>query len=260
MANSRSPHPLGRDPFQPPTLTPGPLGHNDAASPDTPISFVGDTPGPLGIKDYADPLRRTNREKFRENKKRPQIMKISDLGVRFIWDEEYAPGISERLHWPRGSSGVTLGAGYDMKTRSKVQIANDLVSIGISKGTSEEVAEGAGLYGISADSFVNEHRKIVTLTEEQAIALLKMILPSYEAIVRRCVVVPLFQHEYDALVSFAYNPGGRFRKVAEYVNRGQSEEAIRHISEATTSGGKVLRGLVARRKREVDLYVKGKYK
>lgn len=55
MATFRCPFPLGRDPFQRPTRTPGPLGHNDAASPDTPMSFVGDTPGPLGINDLADP-------------------------------------------------------------------------------------------------------------------------------------------------------------------------------------------------------------
>lgn len=55
MATSRSPHPLRRDPFQRPTLTPGPLGRNDAASPDTQRTLVGDTPGPLGIKDHATP-------------------------------------------------------------------------------------------------------------------------------------------------------------------------------------------------------------
>ncbi|QWV97210.1 glycoside hydrolase family 104 protein [Geomonas nitrogeniifigens] len=54
MAGSRQFH-SHRDPFQRPSLTPGPLGHNDAASPDTPRSFVGDTPGPLGVNDHAEP-------------------------------------------------------------------------------------------------------------------------------------------------------------------------------------------------------------
>lgn len=36
--------------------TPGPLGTNmDAADPSTPLWFRGDTPGPLGVNDYADP-------------------------------------------------------------------------------------------------------------------------------------------------------------------------------------------------------------
>lgn len=52
---STKPNPLGSDPFLASPNTPGPLGHNDAADPQTPEWFVGDTPGPLGIGDYADP-------------------------------------------------------------------------------------------------------------------------------------------------------------------------------------------------------------
>ncbi|MBU5611684.1 hypothetical protein [Geomonas azotofigens] len=52
MAGSRQLH-LRRDPFQRPTLTPGPLGHNDASSPNTPKGLIGDTPGPLGVNDGA---------------------------------------------------------------------------------------------------------------------------------------------------------------------------------------------------------------
>lgn len=55
MANSRSQYPLGVNPFERAILTPRPLGHNDAASPDS-TSLLGDTPGPLGINDHADPL------------------------------------------------------------------------------------------------------------------------------------------------------------------------------------------------------------
>lgn len=44
-----------RDPFQPQPLTPGPLGYNDSASPDSPEEYLGETPGPLGMNDYADP-------------------------------------------------------------------------------------------------------------------------------------------------------------------------------------------------------------
>ena len=50
MANSRLPI-LGLDPFELAARTPGPLGHNDAASPDSPNWLRGDTPGPLGTND-----------------------------------------------------------------------------------------------------------------------------------------------------------------------------------------------------------------
>lgn len=52
---SRIHWPLGYDPFSPSALTPGSLGHNDAADPDKPKSLLGDTPGPLGIFDHGDP-------------------------------------------------------------------------------------------------------------------------------------------------------------------------------------------------------------
>lgn len=57
MANSRQPQ-FYRDPFQPPSLTPGPLGHNDAASPNAPKTLRIDTPGPLGINDHGCPSAR----------------------------------------------------------------------------------------------------------------------------------------------------------------------------------------------------------
>lgn len=53
---------LGTNPSIASPVTPGSLGHNDAASPDTPDWFVGNTPGSLGINDSADP---TNGTRFR---------------------------------------------------------------------------------------------------------------------------------------------------------------------------------------------------
>jgi hypothetical protein len=55
MAGSRTSCPLGRDPFGPSPLTPGPLGRNDAASPGVLLDFLGNTPGPLGYNDHASP-------------------------------------------------------------------------------------------------------------------------------------------------------------------------------------------------------------
>jgi hypothetical protein len=46
----------GKDPRIPSATTGGPTGTNkDAADPDTPVWFVGDTCGPLGCNDHADP-------------------------------------------------------------------------------------------------------------------------------------------------------------------------------------------------------------
>ncbi|MDD2734870.1 MAG: M15 family metallopeptidase [Desulfuromonadaceae bacterium] len=53
MACSCSKKPYGYNPFEVATRTPGPLGCNDAGSPDTPFWFLGDTPGALGFNDHA---------------------------------------------------------------------------------------------------------------------------------------------------------------------------------------------------------------
>jgi len=266
MANSLSQYPLGVNPFERAILTPGPLGHNDAASPDS-TSLLGDTPGPLGINDHADPLvaakaKEDSRKMVASSLKagmRPSLMSISQDGLDFIWAEEYREGISERLHWPRGASGVTLGAGYDMKARSKDAVTADLIMIGINADDAKKAAEGAGLGGKDADSFVRNNRKLIVIDNGQATKLLKLIITGYEAMVRRGVKVPLLQHEFDALVSFAYNPGGRFGTVIKLINEGLITEAMEKVKAANTSGGHVLAGLVTRRRHEVNLYLKGVY-
>lgn len=267
MANSRQFH-FHPGPFKWPSRTPGPLGHNDAATPNTTKALAGDTPGPLGINDHGTPASRF-RDKGEPELNRspgtryaPRTMSISQAGLRFIWKEEYVKGISERLHWPRGASGVTLGAGYDMKCRSSNSIKKDLMSVGISEEQAKKVAKAAGLCGEAAKKFISEKENLdlIQLDESMALSLLKLTVKDYEGIVKTLVKVPLRQNEYDALVSFAYNPGGRFRSVANLINNGKVLDAVIKISGATTSGGKVLMGLVYRRSHEIDLYLNGNYR
>lgn len=68
-----------RDPFKPQPLTPGPLGYNDSASPDSKEEYRGETPGPLGMNDYADP----NVNKGIYKRKRP-------VSVGADWDSKAA--------------------------------------------------------------------------------------------------------------------------------------------------------------------------
>lgn len=55
MAGSSDSDPLGRDGNDVSPRTPGALGSNDAASPDSPVALTGDTPGALGRNDWGDP-------------------------------------------------------------------------------------------------------------------------------------------------------------------------------------------------------------
>jgi lysozyme len=66
------------------------------------------------------------------------------------------------------------------------------------------------------------------------------------------------QGAFDALVSFAYNAGlGNLQRsqIRIKANRGEWEAAADHLMDWTKGGGKVLPGLVKRRKAERELFL-----
>lgn len=104
-------------------------------------------------------------------------------------------------------------------------------------------------YGHTGD--VKEGQKI---TEKKAISLLKSDLEKFEKKVAKYDWKYHFnQNEFDALVSFAYNIGNvdGVTKNGKR-SRGQVADAILLYNKA---GGKVLNGLVKRRKAEHTLFV-----
>jgi hypothetical protein len=193
------------------------------------------------------------------DKKDVASMTTSDAGLLFIFHHEALKGVTEHLHWPGGSSGVTLGAGYDMKERSASQIANDLKSIGVASDSAEKASAGAGLKHAEADDFADDNHDLLSLTQEQQVKLLKQIVPHYEAIVKRNIRVKLSQNEFDALVSFSYNPGGHVTSITHAINNNKVDDAVRNWSARVTTGHKKSQGLVNRRRDEVNLYVRGVY-
>jgi hypothetical protein len=184
---------------------------------------------------------------------------ISQAGLGFIYCHEAQSGVSNHLYWPGSASGVTLGAGYDMKERTKNQISADMVRIGISKATADKIASGAELSGSKAEDFADDNYNLVNLTNVQETALLALIIPQYEAIVRRNVRVHLTQYEFDALVSFVFNPGGSFLPVASDINQGKISAAMSIIKSRNLTGRTSSKGLLQRRIDEIQLFLHGAY-
>ena len=92
------------------------------------------------------------------------------------------------------------------------------------------------------------------LSEEQVRKLLAQDLKGFETVVNEDVVVRLAQHQFDALVSFAFNVGKRaFRKstLLRKLNQGQYSEVPEQLRRWTRAGGKELRGLINRRENEI---------
>ncbi len=74
--------------------------------------------------------------------------------------------------------------------------------------------------------------------------------------IRKCIAVPLYQHEFDAYVSLSYNIGpGAFCQstLVKKLNAGDYAGACEEIKRWNRAGGKVLPGLTKRREQEYRL-------
>jgi lysozyme len=92
-----------------------------------------------------------------------------------------------------------------------------------------------------------------TITPPKALVRALSDVQKFEGALKQCVKVPLHQYEYDAYVSFAYNIGsGAFcsSTLVKVLNEGRYADACAQISRWDKQAGKVLTGLVNRRKHE----------
>ena len=100
------------------------------------------------------------------------------------------------------------------------------------------------------------------ITASEAEKLLKYDLKTAEDEINRHIL-PLKQHQFDSLVSFVFNVGiGAFRtstllkRIKIDVNH---PDIPNQLNRWIYGGGKVLSGLVKRRRQEADIYTKGYY-
>jgi hypothetical protein len=71
--------------------------------------------------------------------------------------QESGPYYSRKLHVPTENSGLTIGRGYDLKTKNSDQIFSDLVKAGVSEKDSKVLSKASALFGESARIFVKNH-------------------------------------------------------------------------------------------------------
>ncbi len=95
-----------------------------------------------------------------------------------------------------------------------------------------------------------------TLSKDEADQILGSDLGRVEEEVNRLVHVPLNQNQYDALVSFHFNTGALGHSSAlTLLNEGKYTEAADHLLLYNKAGGRVLAGLIRRRKAEHELFM-----
>lgn len=88
---------------------------------------------------------------------------------------------TKHVHWPHtDASGVTLGKGYDIGSRSKAQVIADLTAAGMDEAQAKTIAEGAGLTGDAAGAWVNANKGAVgEISRDVQIRLLGTMLDQY---------------------------------------------------------------------------------
>ena len=92
-----------------------------------------------------------------------------------------------------------------------------------------------------------------TITPPKAVARALGDMQKYEGAIKRCVVVPLHQYEYDAYVSLAYNIGPTAfcnSTLVKKLNQQDYAGACQQILVWDKFKGKPLRGLTIRRQEE----------
>lgn len=99
-----------------------------------------------------------------------------------------------------------------------------------------------------------------TITKERAMVQLTERANEHARGMAKCVSVPLSQGEFDAFADFTYNVGvGAFCKsgVAKKLNAGDYAGACSELLKWVYAGGKILPGLVTRRKEEYARCLQG---
>lgn len=109
-------------------------------------------------------------------------------------------------------------------------------------------------YGLDGKKLKMSHRSI---TEDEATTLLSREIGHSERQVARLIKVPMTVNQFSALVSFTFNVGGgafQASTLRRKINRG--EDAADEFLRWKFAGGRILRGLLRRRRVERSLFLK----
>ena len=131
--------------------------------------------------------------------------------------------------------------------------------------------DAAGLWTIGYGHLIKPGETFARITAAEAEALLARDVVAAERVVEAAVKVPLTQNQFDSLTSFTFNLGsgkagykdgfvwlksGGHSSLLTLLNQGNTYGASMQFGRWVKADGKVLRGLVARREEERQLFMK----
>ena len=110
-------------------------------------------------------------------------------------------------------------------------------------------------YGLNGKRLTKDHRMI---TPTEADYLLRREVRHAEVQVARLLKVSVTENQFSALASFTFNVGGgafQSSTLRRKLNRGEIESAAKEFHRWKYAGGRVLPGLVKRRRAECALFL-----
>ena len=154
-------------------------------------------------------------------------MNLSDKGIRFL---RQAEGVRSDVY--KDSAGLpTIGVGH-LLTQSELSSGKIIID-------GEPVKYGEGLSNHHIDE------------------LLKQDVDRFEKAIAEYVKVPLYQNQFDALVSFSFNVGvGAFKNstLLKVLNARDYDKVPEQLKRWVYSSRKKVQGLVNRRNSEIALW------
>ena len=127
--------------------------------------------------------------------------------------------------------GLLTAEGY--RSEAYIPVKGDVPTIGF--GTTEGVKLGD------------------KITPVQALGRAAADVEKFEGAVKQCVKVPLYQHEYDAYISFSYNVGASAfcrSTLVKKLNQSDYQGACKELLRWDMAGGRRIEGLTKRRQKE----------
>lgn len=240
---SSRPGPHGRNTYLRSPLTPGPMGLNDAASPDGPDWLVGDTPGTLGYNDWGD----------------PGCSYFLLMHGKMAADQAASSAAQAASSFPLSANATNL-----LKEIEALHLKpyDDQTSKDITewvKGAT--IGYGHVIAKVDWDTYKDG------ITEAKAATLFDTDLAPFVSAVGNAITVKITQSQFDALVIFAYNigkSGFSGSSVVTLINDSKAKTGYLDLESAwkawNKSQGKVMKGLDNRRQCEWNIYSQAVYK
>lgn len=183
---------------------------------------------------------------------------IPNKAIQLILDSE---GIDQPSVWPGGSSGITIGVGYDLGYEDSFR--DDWTGV-LEPQDLDALGKSVGMRGMAAESSSHQFKGI-KITQSQAEKVFETkTLPKYEkqTISAFPGVENLPSLVLGALVSLVYNRGtsmdgerrAEMRNIREAVKKGDLKEIAKQLRLMKRLWqGKGLDGLLKRREAEAEL-------